>query len=100
MILAKELMALSQPKNERLYVRVSSMEKAMFEEAARAENTTTSAFIVREALASAEEVLADRTRFELPADKWEEFVAILDEPARDLPGLRRLLGESAPDDGA
>lgn len=88
---------MEQPKGERLYIRVSALEKTMFEEAARAENTTLSAFIVREALTSAEEILADRTRFELPPDIWDAFVARLDEPAREIPALSRLLAADADD---
>ena len=83
-------------KDDRLYLRVSSDEKLIVEEAATELGLTTSAFIVREALAAAEEVLADRTRFELSPSQWDAFVARLDEPVRDLPEIRRLLSEPSP----
>ena len=60
---------------------------------------STSAFVAQAAGAAADEVLADRREFVLDARRWEEFVALLDRPARDLPKLReaRRLGEQLTD---
>lgn len=33
----------------------------------------------------------EQTRFELPADEWERFCALLDRPPREIPALRTLL---------
>jgi predicted DNA-binding antitoxin AbrB/MazE fold protein len=35
----------------------------------------------------------DQTRFELSAERWEAFCALLDQPPRDIPELRALLTE-------
>lgn len=37
---------------------------------------------------------ADRTTFILPQDKWDEFMAMLDEPPKELPKLRELFQRS------
>jgi uncharacterized protein (DUF1778 family) len=36
-------------------------------------------------------ILADQTHFHLSPEKWDEFVAAVDAPSRNLPGLRELL---------
>jgi uncharacterized protein (DUF1778 family) len=39
------------------------------------------------------ETLADRRRFELPAEQWNAFQATLDRPATAKPRLQQLLNE-------
>lgn len=39
----------------------------------------------------AERLLADRTRFQLPPDAWEELVALVDREAKPIPELVELL---------
>ena len=53
-------------KDQRLSLRVSTVEKATLEAASQSISMTTSEFVLREAMSSAEEILADRTRFVLP----------------------------------
>lgn len=83
-------------KGERLNLRVSRREKETLERASSLLRVTTSQFVVREALAVAEEILGDRTRFELPQKQWSAFIIRLDEPPRELPAIKRLLTESSP----
>ena len=83
-------------KAERLNIRTTTAEKALVEQAARASHVTSSQFVLQAALRSAEEVLADQTRFTLPPEKWAEFVALLDRPARDLPALREAASRPSP----
>ena len=47
-----------------------------------------SEFVLQAAVRSAEQVLADQTRIELTPESWDEFVALLDRPARVIPALR------------
>jgi uncharacterized protein (DUF1778 family) len=49
--------------------------------------------MVRASQVAAEMALADRNRFVLSEQKWAEFNAALDSPARDIPALRKLLAE-------
>jgi uncharacterized protein (DUF1778 family) len=83
-------------KAERFNIRATRSEKTLVEQAARASHMTSSQFVIQAALRSAEEVLADQTRFVLPPDKWEEFVALLDRPARVLPRLREAASKPSP----
>lgn len=74
-------------KDERLNIRASRAEKAVLEEAASVSHMGVSQFMLQAALRSAEEVLADQSRFVVPADKWRDFLALLDRPARVIPAL-------------
>jgi uncharacterized protein (DUF1778 family) len=85
-------------KDQRLSLRVSTVEKATLEAASQSISMTTSEFVLREAMSSAEEILADRTRFVLPAEQWEAFSARLDRPPRSIPALAALLTEPTPFD--
>lgn len=80
-------------RDERLGLRVSESDKAMLAEAADAEHTTVSSFVLAAARARAEEVLADRRTIRLSAEAYDRFVAALDEPPADKPRLRRLLAD-------
>ncbi len=51
--------------------------------------------MVRASQAAAENALAERTRFVLSPEKWREFNAALDAPARQIPALRELFTGSA-----
>jgi uncharacterized protein (DUF1778 family) len=55
-----------------------------------------SRFMLQATLRAAEEVLAEQTRFVVPADKWDELVNLLDRPARTLPGLREAASKPSP----
>jgi uncharacterized protein (DUF1778 family) len=83
-------------KNQRLNIRTSEAEKTVLEQAANATHMSVSQFTLQAALRSAEEVLADQTRFVLPADKWAEFTALLDRPARVLPALKEAASKPSP----
>lgn len=78
-------------KSERIALRVSADQRVLLDEASRAEETTLSEFVLRAATRRAEDVLADRRRFVVSEADWNAFVAVLDQPARDLPRLRRLM---------
>jgi uncharacterized protein (DUF1778 family) len=87
--------ALRSLKDQRLNLRVSEMEKATLEAASAFINMSTSEFVIRQAMASAEVILADRTRFVLPVDQWEEFGRRVDQPPRTIPAIAKLMTESA-----
>lgn len=81
----------TQPKSERLAVRISSEQRSLLSEASRAEEKTITEFVLGAATRAAEDVLADRHRFVLAEPDWAAFLAVLDRSPRDLPRLRRLL---------
>jgi uncharacterized protein (DUF1778 family) len=88
--------AIATTRDERFSIRAKREEKALVEQAAAASHMTTSQFVMHAALRSAEEVLTDQTRFTLPADQWDSFVAALDRPARVIPELERAASKPSP----
>jgi uncharacterized protein (DUF1778 family) len=83
-------------KDQRLNIRASRAEKAVVEEAAGLTHMGVSQFMLQAALESAEEVLAAQSGFAVPADKWRDFVALLDRPARVVPALSDAASKPTP----
>lgn len=82
--------AMSQ-KNARLEVRVSAEQRQLLDEAAIVSGMTVSGFVMIHATDAARTVLADRTAFELPAERWNAFVDLLDRDARPMTGLAAFI---------
>lgn len=85
-------------KTDRLSIRISESDKATLESASQLAGLSASGFVVREALAAAQTLLADNTRFVLDEEQWAALCARLDEPSRDLPTIRRVASEPSPFD--
>jgi len=58
--------------------------------------TDVSSFVVREVVSAAREVLADRSQFALSPEAQAEWERVNRRPAKDLPGLRRLMQRPSP----
>ena len=87
-------MALSRTvsrKDERLELRLEPAHRRLLDEAAAASAMTVSAFVLTHATEAAREVLADRTRFVLPSERWDAFVDLLERDVRPMPGLAAFL---------
>ncbi|OYT92417.1 MAG: hypothetical protein CFE43_08175 [Burkholderiales bacterium PBB3] len=80
-------------KSERIDVRASLPVKLLLQEAARAAHKNVSEFMLDVSIAAANQMLADRLRFELSAEQWAAFEAALDQPVRAKPSLQKLLDE-------
>ena len=78
---------------ERWDFRVSSETDQLVRQAAESAERTLTDFVVDAAVVEAERVLADRTQFVLEADQWERFVALLDRPPQEKPGLEKLFSQ-------
>ena len=52
---------------------------------------TVSAFVLTHATEAAREVLADRTQFVLPDERWDAFVRLLERDERPQPELAAFL---------
>lgn len=83
-------------RDRRLELRTTQDEREIIDRAVAASDTDLTDFVIAGAVASARRVLADRDRFELDADALAAWDAINAGPARDLPGLRRLMERSTP----
>ena len=84
-------MPVRSTRTQKLDLRISPEAKDALARAAALSRRSLSDFVLESALARADETLADRRRFVLNADQWEEFVAALDAPPTENPALKRLL---------
>jgi uncharacterized protein (DUF1778 family) len=78
-------------KEDRLELRLGPADRRLLDEAATASAMSTSAFVLAHATEAAREVLADRTTFALPDDRWDAFVELLERDERPMPGLAAFL---------
>jgi uncharacterized protein (DUF1778 family) len=85
--------AVVHSKSERIDVRASTPVKQLLQEAARVAHKNVSEFLLDAGIIAANQTLADRTRFELGAEKWLAFQIALDQPVGTKPKLRKLLAE-------
>lgn len=89
-------MAATRLRGERLEVRTTKDERALIDRAVAAQGTDLTDFVISTLTAAARRVLADRTEFVLDAKAAEVWESINRRPARDLPGLRRLVDRPSP----
>jgi uncharacterized protein (DUF1778 family) len=78
-------------KEDRLELRLQPTQRRLLDEAAQASAMSTSAFVLSHATAAAQTVLADRTQFVLPDDRWDAFTALLERDERPQPELAAFL---------
>lgn len=71
-------------------IRLNETERSLLEAAAKQAHTTLSEFVRRKAVESAELEVMERRIIEIPVTQWEQFEAWLDEPAKEIPALKRL----------
>jgi len=83
-------------RSRRLELRTTPHERALIDRAVAASDTDLTEFVVASAVQAAQRLLADRDEFVLDADALEAWEAINSRPARDLPGLRRLMERPSP----
>ena len=82
--------------SEVINVRIPAAQKAIIDTAARLEGKSRTAFILDLAVRHAEDVLAEKTHFQLSPEQWDDFTTVLDAPVRSDPSLVRLLNTPAP----
>jgi uncharacterized protein (DUF1778 family) len=80
------------PRDETINLRVTHAQKDLIDRAAEVLGRSRSDFMLDIACREAEAVLLDSCYFALRADEFKRFQSTLDEPPRDNPRLRRLLG--------
>lgn len=85
--------AASLSKSERIDVRATPPVKQLLQEAARAAHKNVSEFLLDAGILAANQMLADRRRFELSAEQWDAFQSALDQPVTAKPKLKKLLSE-------
>ena len=94
------LVRATKRKEGRLELRLEPENRRLLDEAAAASAMSTSAFVLAHATEAAREVLADRTTFVLPKERWDEFVRLLERPARSHADLAAFLARPSVFDDA
>lgn len=82
-----------------LSIRPNSQQKRVIAQAAKLLNVSVSQFVLQRAYLDAQAVIAEQTRFGLNDEQWTRFIAVLDEPPKELPRLKKLLQEPGVFDG-
>jgi uncharacterized protein (DUF1778 family) len=86
----------SRRRSRRLELRTTPDERELIDRAAALTSTGITEFVVGSAVEAAQRLLADRVSFSLDARAREAWEALNARPARDLPGLRRLMDRPSP----
>src|SRR5580658_8582427 len=86
----------TEPKSERVDLRMTPAAKRTLQRAAAVNDRTLTEFVLDSSLTAAFDTLADRRVFQLDEVQWAAFMAALDLPPRDNPRLRKLLATRAP----
>ncbi len=86
----------SRTRSERLEVRMTPQDRKLVNDAVEACGTGLTEFVVASLRTAAHEVLADRSVFVLDADAQQAWEDLNARPARDLPGLARLMARPSP----
>jgi len=86
-------MAQRTNRTEKLDLRLTPAAEHALRLAAESSRESLSDFVLKSALARADEILADRRVIKLNDAQWEAFIAALDAPPKSRPRLQRLLAE-------
>lgn len=88
---------MTSPKTQRVNFRIEPEDEDLFKQAARLNRESLTQFLVESGRERAERLLADRTRFSVDAEAWQEIVAAMDEPAKARPELSELFSRPRPE---
>lgn len=86
----------SRKRSRRLELRTTPEERELLDRAVAVIGTDLTDFVVSHASDAARRVLADRDRFVLDPEAARAWEEINSRPARDVPGLRRLMERPSP----
>lgn len=79
------------PKDSRLAVRMSALEKELIERAAAVNNQSVTEFVVSNALDSAKQVLQEQNIFLVSDEHFDWLMDYLNKPEEENPGLQHLM---------
>lgn len=80
-------------RETRFSIRTTTRQKELIMRAAARLNKTVSEFMLENAMEAAEALELDNAHFVVSGEKYEAFLAALDEPTKPRPNLKRLLTE-------
>lgn len=88
----------ARSRAERIEFRTTPEVRRLVDRAVEIAGGNLTAFVESSVVLAAQRVMADRARFALTEQAAAEWEAINASPARDLPGLRRLIDRLSPFD--
>jgi uncharacterized protein (DUF1778 family) len=77
----------------RFSIRATAKQKDLIARVALRSNKTISEFVLENAIEAAERLDMDNANFVVSREKYEQFLAALDEPPKSIPALRKLFSE-------
>ena len=80
-------------KENRFSIRATATQKNLIARAASRSNKTISEFVLENAIEAAEALEMDNANFVVSREKYEQFLAALDEKPKSIPALRKLFSE-------
>jgi uncharacterized protein (DUF1778 family) len=80
-------------KENRFSIRATATQKNLIARAASRSNKTISEFVLENAIEAAEALEMDNANFAISREKYEQFLAALDEKPKSIPALRKLFSE-------
>ena len=80
-------------KENRFSIRATATQKNLIARAASRSNKTISEFVLEHAIEAAEALEMDDANFVVSREKYEQFLAALDEKPKSIPALRKLFPE-------
>jgi uncharacterized protein (DUF1778 family) len=86
-------------KATKVQLRLRPDQKAVLARAAELRQTSLSNFMLENAYAAAQQVLAEQIDIVMSPAEWRAFCQALDAPPRPIPALRKLLTEASVFDG-
>lgn len=95
MLLEEVLVMITTKENRatRFSIRATPKQKDLIARAALKSNRTISEFVLENAIEAAEALEIDNANFVISREKYERFLAALDEPPTSNPALRKLFSE-------
>jgi uncharacterized protein (DUF1778 family) len=83
-------------RTEKIDLRATKTQKKLIDRAAHRLGKNRTDFMLEAACREAQDSLLDQNHFVLSDEKFKAFMAVIDQPPRDNPALRRLLETKPP----
>ena len=80
-------------KENRFSIRATAKQKELIARAASRSNKTISEFVLENVIEAAEALEMDNANFAVSREKYEQFLAALDEKPKSIPALRKLFSQ-------
>jgi len=81
-------------RENRFSIRATAKQKELIARAASTVNKTISEFVLENAIEAAEALEMDNANFVVSREKYDQFLAALDEKPKSIPALRKLFSET------